>query len=72
MRLSHFLILVEEDEDGLLVGSCPSLKGCHSQAKDLSTLLKRMKEAIRLCVKVEKRAPKPLKFVGLQEIKVAC
>ena len=67
----EYLVLIEEDEDGLLVGSVPSLKSCHTQAKTMPELLKRIKEAIELCVKVERKAPKPLRFIGLQEIRVA-
>ncbi|MBI4208821.1 MAG: type II toxin-antitoxin system HicB family antitoxin [Deltaproteobacteria bacterium] len=72
MRKVECLVLIEEDEDGVLVASVPSLRGCHTQAKNMDQLLKRIKEAIRLCLKVERKAPKPLKFIGLQEMKVAC
>ena len=72
MRKVEYLVLIEEDEDGVLVASVPSLRGCHTQAKNMDQLLKRVTEAIRLCLKVEKQVSKPLKFVGLQEIKVAC
>ena len=65
----EYLVMIEEDEDHMLVASCPQLRGCHTQAKDMNTLMKRIKEAIRLCLKVEKRPEKPLKFVG--ELKVA-
>lgn len=68
----EFLVIIERDEDGLLVASCPSLKGCHTQAKTMPELLKRIKEVIVLCVKANKKSlSKPLKFVGLQEVQVA-
>ena len=66
---NEYLVIIEEDEDHILVASCPQLRGCHTQAKDMSTLVKRIRETIKLCLKVEKKAPKPLKFVG--ELKVA-
>ena len=72
MRLREYIVLIEEDEDHLLVASVPSLKGCHTQAKTMPELLKRIEEVIKLCVKAEHHITKPLKFVGLQEIKVAC
>ena len=64
----EFLVLIERDEDGVLVGTVPALKGCHTQAKNLPVLLQRIKEAISLCLEVE--APSRLEFVGLQEISV--
>lgn len=67
----EYLVLIEEDEDGMLVASVPSIQGCHTQAKTLDELLKRVKEAIRACVKSEKVVHKPLRFIGLQEVKVA-
>ena len=52
MRKNKFLVVIEKDEDGMLIASCPALKGCHTQAKTLSTLLARVKEAIKLCLEV--------------------
>ena len=48
-----FSILVERDEDGYYVASVPELRGCHTQAKSLDTLMKRVREAIDLCLEVE-------------------
>ena len=67
---NEFLVVIEEDEDGMLVASVPALKSCHTQAKTLPTLLERIKEAIQLCLEVQKEPIKPLKFVGVQEIGV--
>ncbi len=41
-------IVVEKGEDGYIVASCPSLKGCHSQGKTQMEALKNIKEAILL------------------------
>ena len=69
--LYESVVIIEGDEDGWLVASVPGLKGAHTQAKSMDELLKRIKEVIKLCVKAEKKAAKPLKFLGLQEVKVA-
>ena len=65
----EFPVIIEKDEDGMLIATCPTFRGCHTQAKTLPTLLKRIKEAILLCLEVEKEIPR-LKFVGLQEVEV--
>lgn len=70
MRKRQFLVLIERDEDNILVGTVPALKGCHTQAKTLPTLLERIKEAIQLCLEVEHPTTPPLEFVGLQEVEV--
>jgi predicted RNase H-like HicB family nuclease len=66
----QFLVVIERDEDGMLVASVPALKACHTQAKNMTTLLARIKEAIQLCLEVEGRNVPVLDFVGLQEVEV--
>ena len=63
-----FNVIIEKDEDGYLVASVPSLKGCHTQAKSLDTLIKRIKEAIELCLEVEQ--PTLVEFIGVQKVTV--
>lgn len=70
MRKRNFLIIIQKDEDGFLVASCPTLRGCHTQARSMNVLIKRIKEAIQLCLEVERGAVTPMDFVGLQEIAV--
>ena len=49
----EFLVVVERDEEGYLVASVPSLKGCHTQARSMDELMERIGEAIELCLEVE-------------------
>ena len=70
MRKKNFMIVIQKDEDGVLVASCPTLRGCHTQARSMNALIPRMKEAIELCLEVEGSSFKPMDFVGLQEIQV--
>ena len=53
----EFTVIIERDEEGYLVGSVPSLEGCHSQATSLDELMERMKEAILLCLDVAGEDP---------------
>ena len=64
----EFNVVIEKDEDGYFVASVPSLRGCHTQAKSLDVLMKRIKEAIELCLEVEK--PVSNQFVGVQRVAV--
>lgn len=64
----EFNVLIEKDEDGFYVASVPSLRGCHTQAKSLDVLMKRVQEAIELCLEVE--VPTMCEFVGVQRVAV--
>ena len=64
----EFNVVIEKDEDGYFVSSVPALRGCHTQAKSLDVLMKRIKEAIELCLEVED--PISNQFVGVQRIAV--
>ena len=59
MRTSkkQFRIVIERGEDGYFTASVPALPGCHTQAKTLTELTKRVKEAIALCLDVAKADP---------------
>jgi len=67
-----FVVVIERDEDGWYVASVPTLQGCHTQARSLDELSKRIKEAILLCLdSVSEKGKEPtLEFVGLQKVTV--
>ncbi len=66
----YFNVIIEKDEDGYLVASVPSLKGCHTQGKTLDELISRITEAIELCLEVEQEEFKPLEFIGVQRVEI--
>lgn len=79
-KLQQFKVIIEQDEDGYFMASVPALPGCHTQAKTLSELHKRIREAILLCLEVAQTnalyrdnirgfAYEPA-FVGLEAISV--
>ena len=67
----EFSVIIERDTEGYFVASVPALRGCHTQAKSLDGLMKRVKEAIELCLEVEAEQPESLDFVGVQRVTVA-
>lgn len=70
-RKYQFPVVIEQDEDGMFVGIVPDLKGCHTQAKTLSELEKRIRNAIKLCLSIEKGQVTQNKFVGVQQLEIA-
>ncbi len=69
-KVRNFTVLIEQDEDGIYVGSVPSIRGCHTQGKTLDELMSNIKEAIQLCLEVEGKAIESEKFIGIQTIEV--
>ncbi len=65
----EFNVVIERDEDGYFVASVPELRGCHTQAKSLDVLMKRVKEAIQLCLEVED--PVSNEFIGIQRVAIS-
>ncbi len=46
----EFNVIIERDEEGYYVASVPELRGCHTQAKSLDALMKRVRDVIELCL----------------------
>jgi len=51
-RPRKFTVVIERDEEGHSVATVPALRGCHTQAKSLDTLLKRTREVLELCLEM--------------------
>ena len=65
-----FTVIIERDEEGWYIATVPALHGCHTQAKNMDVLLKRVREVIELCLKGEDERPGSLELVGIQQIAV--
>ncbi len=64
----EFSVIVERDEEGYYVASVPELPGCHTQARSLDKLMDRIREAIALCLEVERDVRAATEFVGVQRV----
>lgn len=70
VRKREFTVIVERDREGWYVGTVTELAGCHTQARSLDKLMERIREAIELCLDVERYRPAGTEFVGVQRIAV--
>ncbi len=69
MKSIHVPIMIETDEDGIFIVSCPQFKGCHTFGKTIDEALVRIKEVIELCMEDSK--PEHLNtFVGFREVEI--
>jgi len=70
LKRSTFPILIEIDEDGYWIVSCPIFQGCHSYVKTIDEALKNIKEVISMCAEEDKNINKN-KFIGFREIEIS-
>lgn len=72
----HIPLIVEIDEDGFFIVSCPLFKGCHTYGNTIDEALENIKEVVEICLdelKAQKKGKKIIpinRFVGFREIEV--
>ncbi|MBU4361177.1 type II toxin-antitoxin system HicB family antitoxin [bacterium] len=54
MKKIHLPIIIEIDEDGYYIVTCPLFKGCHSYGETIDEALKNIKEVIEICLEETK------------------
>ncbi len=69
-QIVDFNVLIEQDEDGIYVARVPEIEGCYTQGKTLQEVLERIKEAIDVCLEADKVKVNPMRFVGIQRVRV--
>jgi predicted RNase H-like HicB family nuclease len=67
MKTYHLPVVVEVDEDGFFIVSCPLYKGCHSYGKTIDEALDNLKEVVAMCIE-EQPVEELNKFVGVREL----
>ncbi len=65
----HFPVLLEQDEDGIYIVSCPSFKGCHSYGKTVEEAMNNIREVIQMCLE-EEQPDQSNRFIGFREIEL--
>ena len=65
----QFNVIIERDAEGWYVATLPELKGSYTQAKSLDALMKRVREAIDVCLEGA-GAPVQNEFVGVQRLTI--
>ena len=69
MQKFHFPIIVEMDEDGYYIVSCPIFKGCHTYGETIEEALENIKEVIEMCLE-ETNIEELNKFIGYRNIEI--
>ena len=69
MKKLHLPIIIELDEDGYYIVSCPLFKGCHTYGETIDEALKNIEEVIQMCLE-ETDVEEINKFIGFRELEV--
>jgi len=70
LQQHDFHVVIEKGENGYYVANVVELPGCHTQAKTLKELNRRLKEVIELYLEAEGRELEMDKFVALKKVRV--
>ena len=71
MTSYRFSIVVEQDEDGVYISSCPVLQGCYSQGNTYGEAVENLKDAIRLHIEARREVGEPVPIeVAIDKVEV--
>ncbi len=71
MTKYNYRVVIEKDEDGMYIASCPTFKGCHTQGETYDEALANIKEAIELNIEARKEMGEPIPIeTAIEEIVV--
>ena len=70
MKSIHVPIIIEIDEDGVFIVSCPQFKGCHTYGKTIDEALVHIREVIELCMEDSEASEHLNTFVGFREVEI--
>ena len=60
MTRYEFTVVVEQDEDGMYIASCPALQGCYSQGDSYSDAIENLEDAMRLHIEARQSLGEPI------------
>ncbi|MDP2586873.1 MAG: type II toxin-antitoxin system HicB family antitoxin [Candidatus Komeilibacteria bacterium] len=72
MKNLNFTVYIERDEDGVFIGSIPTIPSCYAQGKTQEEMLNNLQEVLRLCLRnLNGNHFESTKFVGIQNLEIS-
>lgn len=65
----RFPVILEQDEDGVYIATCPTFRGCRSFGHTIDEAMANVREAIQLCLDDEPGQPVN-RFVGVRDVEI--
>ena len=71
MKNAFLTVYIEQDEDGMFIGSVPSVPSCHAEGKTQKEMLNNLEQVLKLCLRnTDRTAVEKTRFVGIQNMEV--
>ncbi len=72
MTKYRYTVMVERDEDGVYVASCPAIQGCYTQGETYDEAIANLTDAIRLHIESRKQVGEPIPVeVAIDQVEVS-
>lgn len=71
MKHTSFAVYIEQDEDGVFIGSIPLIPSCYAQGTTEEEMLANLQEVVKLCLRnIDHESLEKTKFVGIHNLEV--
>jgi predicted RNase H-like HicB family nuclease len=71
MKTSKFIVYIEQDEDGVFIGTIPNLPNCHAQGDTKEEMLANLEEVAYLTIRnSDNKDYEPMKFIGTYNLEL--
>lgn len=71
MKRFRYTVIIEKDEEGVFVASCPALPGCHTQGDTYEEALNNLKDAITVNIAARRELGEPIPFeTAIDEVEI--
>ena len=72
MKNTQFTVYIEQDEEGIFIGSIPSIPSCYAQGKTQDEMLQNLMEVLQLCLRnTQAKEMHKNRFVGIQNLELS-
>lgn len=72
MKNTFFTVYIEQDEDGMFIGSIPAVPSCYAQGETQEKMFGNLQDVLKLCLRnVDLKEAEKTRFVGIQNLKVS-
>ncbi|MEK7672776.1 MAG: type II toxin-antitoxin system HicB family antitoxin [Patescibacteria group bacterium] len=72
MKTAQFTVYIEQDEDGMFIGSIPSIPSCYAEGKTQEKMLSNLSVVLKLCIRnLDKKEIPKNKFIGIQNLELS-